>query len=211
MVDPLVDSIGYKDPNTISHVIFASRTSTVFNHGLERQLQTHIKPFSNRSQNSRGIDLSCLHNSRFPPSRDSLTSIRGAGVHLCFHLPTGHASSSRFNELFCINPISLNRYATRPSVQTQVFPLAAKQHSSADGRAHPNGGGGLQGVQCVLSLCRHRCTDVDKTLQTPQRRSRCQPRQLDNVALRAARDCVKLETPQRPPNVNEGHVGNMKK
>ena len=148
MVDPLVDSIGYKDPNTISHVIFASRTSTVFNHGLERQLQTHIKPFSNRSQNSRGIDLSCLHNSRFPPSRDSLTSIRGAGVHLCFHLPTGHASSSRFNELFCINPISLNRYATRPSVQTQVFPLAAKQYSSTRGRARPIGEGGF--TRCAM-------------------------------------------------------------
>ena len=29
VVDPVVDSIGYRDPNTISYVIFASRTSTV--------------------------------------------------------------------------------------------------------------------------------------------------------------------------------------
>ena len=152
MVDPLVDSIGYKDPNTISHVIFASRTSTVFNHGLEKATpNAHQAVFKQKSKLKR-YRLSCLHSSRFPPSLDSLTSTRGAGVHLCSHLPTGHASSSRFKELFCINPTSLNRYTTRPSVQTQVFPLAAKQHSSADGRAHPNGGGGYK--VCNVS-CRY--------------------------------------------------------
>ena len=99
------------------------------------------------------LGISCLRNSPFLPSLDNLTSKRGAGVHLCSHVPTGHASSSRYtyNEFFLHQRYIAEPIHHTPFRSNTSFSLGSGTVAQMD--EHTLFGGGIYKVCDVSCRC----------------------------------------------------------